>query len=188
MRAAYPYRVRSCLLRIGIIFGVTASASGCGSAPGSHQQVCTLVGCVDNFSATAQRADGSFPSGAHRVEVLADGVSATCTFTFSPDAIGSNHHLAADCPSGVAVDVAPATICITTTGPNNSSSQCDVIAGQFQETITLDGTPRQVHVWQYVDDASILDAAAAPSYTASTPNGPDCPPVCMNATVAWTLQ
>jgi hypothetical protein len=45
-----------------------------------------------------------------------------------------------------------------------------------------------VHVWQYVDDAPILDAAAAPSYRATTPNGAVCPPVCRQASASWMLQ
>src|SRR5436190_9805127 len=91
-RAAYPYCVRSLLLRMGIIFGVTTNAGSCGS--GVQTRACTLIGCADNFSATVQRADGSFPGGAHRVEVLAEGVSSTCTFTFSSDAVGNEAYLA----------------------------------------------------------------------------------------------
>jgi len=175
-------------LRIAIIFGVTATAAGCGGGSGSQPRACTLIGCIDNFSASVQRADGSFPSGAHRVEVLADSVDSTCTFTFSPEAIGSNGLLTADCPSGVTVNVAPATSCTTTSGAGSSSSQCNVIAGQFQETIVVNGAPKQVHAWQYVDDAAILDAAAAPSYTATSPNGPGCGPTCLHATASWTFE
>ena len=53
---------------------------------------------------------------------------------------------------------------------------------------TLMGAPGQVHVWQYVDDATILDVAAAPSYQESQPNGPECAPVCRQASLSWTLD
>ena len=50
------------------------------------------------------------------------------------------------------------------------------------------GTPAQVHAWQYVDDVAILDAAAAPSYAETRPNGPECEPVCRQASASWTMQ
>ena len=49
-------------------------------------------------------------------------------------------------------------------GDDLHETRCDPIPGQFVETITVAGTPGQVHAWQYVDDVAILDAAAAPSY------------------------
>ena len=52
----------------------------------------------------------------------------------------------------------------------------------------LSGTPGQVHAWQYVDDAPILDVAVAPQYQDSQPNGPGCPPVCRQASLAWTMD
>ena len=63
------------------------------------------------------------------------------------------------------------------TETNCTVTRCDPIPGQFVETITVAGTPGQVHAWQYVDDVAILDAAAAPSYEDYCPNGPECEPV-----------
>ena len=87
---------------------------------------------------------------------------------------------------GVVVENAP--ICTETRTDTSVSIHCDPIPGQFVETIGLTGTPAQVHVWQYVDDAAILDAAAAPTYAEARPNGPECAPVCRQASASWTLQ
>jgi len=162
--------MRNSLVCIGIILlGGAAVVGGCGG------KSCTLVGCSDGFSANVRRADGSFPSGLHRIEVLADSATLTCTFTF-PLAVGS-----LPVCGGFSVVVFPATTCTDT--------RCDPIPGQFVETITVPGTPGQVHVWQYANDVAILDAAAAPSYQDFYPNGPDCDPApCRQASASWTLQ
>jgi hypothetical protein len=79
-------------------------------------------------------------------------------------------------------------ICTETHTGSGVSLRCDPIPGQFVETITLMGKPTQVHVWQYVDDAAILDAAVAPSYADHFPNGPECGGACRQASASWTLQ
>jgi len=157
------------LVCIGIILlGGAAAVGGCGG------KACKLVGCSDGFSASVRSADGSFPSGLHRIEVLADSAALTYTFTF-PLEVGS-----IPVCGGFSVMVFSATTCTDT--------RCDPIPGQFFETITVPGTPGQVHAWQYVDDAAILDAAAAPSYQDLAPNGVECGPVCRQASASWTLQ
>ena len=153
---------------------------------GCSTKSCTLIGCVDNFTASVKRTDGSFPVGAHRIEITADGLTQMCTFAFAESSPGIGWVTPA-CP-GFNVTVRNAETCTETHTGNSVSYRCDPIAGQFVETIELTGTPAQVHVWQYVDDAAILDAAAAPTYADTRPNGPECEPVCRQASASWTLQ
>jgi hypothetical protein len=166
-----------------LLLGGVLAAGGC-----SGTKACTLIGCLDQFSASVQRADGSFPSGSHRVEVLADGASLTCTFTFPAANASGGGYVYAACPSGLMVSVSPALVCTDVTTNAAVTHQCDPIPGQFVESISLTGTPGQVHVWQYVDDAAILDAAAAPTYQDSQPNGPECGPTCRQASASWTMN
>ena len=63
------------------LFGILFLCGGWASS-GCSSKTCTTRGCYDNFSATIKRADGSFPSGTHRIEILADSASLLCTFTF----------------------------------------------------------------------------------------------------------
>jgi hypothetical protein len=109
----------------------------------------------------------------HRIELLVDGTSLTCTFAYPLEM-----QLQPVC-SGFSVGFLPEMPCTDT--------RCDAIPGRFVETITVSGTPGQLHAWQYVGDTPILDAAAAPSYEEHRPNGPECEPVCRQASVAWTL-
>ena len=160
--------MRNSLVCIGIVLlGGAAAAGGCGG------KVCTLIGCGYGLTASVHSADGRFPSGMHRIELMADGNTWTCTFAY-PAAL----QMQPLC-SGIRVEFLTETICTET--------RCDPIPGQYVETITVAGTPGQVHVWQYVDDVPILDAAAAPSYEESWPNGPECGPACRQASLSRTL-
>jgi hypothetical protein len=146
---------------------------------GCAGNICLETGCADQVYATVTSADGSFPSGTHRVEVLADGVTRTCTFTFPLATGAGGHDVQPTCGNGLSVGVYPQLAC--------GGDACQPIPGKFEEIITVDGTPAQVHAWQYVDDVAILDAAAAPSYRGAR-TSPDCPPACQTASVTWTLQ
>jgi hypothetical protein len=164
---------------LGVILIGAVVAGGC-----SAGKACTEIGCVDGFSAAVRSADGSIPSGAHRVEALVGASSLTCTFTYPLQMTGGGTAQPA-CGGGMTVAIWPETTC-TATG--NASQSCDPIPGKLVETIGLSGTPGQVHVWQYVDDAPILDVAAAPTYQSYAPNGSDCGPVCRQASVSWTFD
>jgi hypothetical protein len=180
--------MRNRLTNIGVVCFVGALAGCSGGGGDGGTKTCTLIGCVDQFSASVRRADGAFPSGTHRVEVLADGASLSCTFTFPSETASSAGYVYAACPAGLMVSVSPEVVCTDVRSDGAVSHQCEPVLGRFIESISLTGTPAQVHAWQYVDDAAILDVAAAPSYEESRPNGPGCAPVCRQASVAWTLN
>ena len=168
-----------------MLAGVAVPAcSGGGSTP----KVCTEIGCADIFTATVQRADGSIPDGAHRIEILADGTTLRCAFTLPLATLPSGGTAQPTCDAGLTVTVVPAQVCIQTQGDSSTSATCNPIPGKFVEIVTLSGPPGQVHGWQYVDDVAILDVAVAPQYQESRPNGPGCPPVCRQASAVWTLD
>jgi hypothetical protein len=149
-------------------------------------KACPTIGCYDNFAASVQNADGTLPNGTHRIEILADGATITCSFTF-PTATPATASITS-CATGTIVSVGPETMCTDTTTQGAVVHQCSPIPGRFIEQINITGAPGQVHVWQYVDDVTILDAAVAPTYQDFSPNGPECGPTCRAATIAWTLQ
>jgi hypothetical protein len=166
---------------IGMILACAAlGASGCNIL----SKGCTLVGCEDSFTANVRRADSSFPAGAHRIEVLADSAIRTCTFTYPFAMPGDNPN----CGLDLRVMVWPETTCTDTTDGGVVTHQCDTIPTRLYELITIPGTPGQVHVSQSVDDTTILDVAAAPSYQDVAPNGRECGPICRQATASWTFM
>lgn len=165
------------LLTGGLVFG----AAGCFS------KACTLVGCADQFSVELARADGTFPAGAHQVEVVADGVPVTCTFTFPLAVLPSGGTASPTCAPGLNVTVFPTTSCTEVRNGSSVSLRCDPIDGQWTEHIDVMGTPSEVQIRQTLDDQLLLDRTAMPVYQATRPNGPDCEPVCRQASETWPL-
>jgi hypothetical protein len=167
--------MRPSLLVIGVVaLSAALIANACSG-------VCTAVGCQPGFSAKVHRADESFPSGTHQIDVVADGVSLSCTFTFPLPTVAGGGTSEPSCPSGMTVSVLPATSCTETTNGNTTAQTCTDIPGQFVEWITLMGTPAEVQVQQSVDGALILDAMVAPTYQEVAPNDPQCGPICQEA-------
>jgi hypothetical protein len=152
-----------------------------GSA-GCDSKACTTIGCSDQFSATLTRADGSFPAGVHKLDVTADGVMLSCSFTFA----GAD--VFAACPGGLSVSVVTATTCTEIRMGDTVSLRCDPIPGQFIERLSVQGTPRALRIVQSVDEVALMDQTAAPTYQAARPNGADCEPVCQQASATFTLQ
>jgi hypothetical protein len=169
----------------GLLVGAFALAT---AAQGCASKTCSTVGCFDQFTATVQRADGSFPTGAHRIDVVADGVSLSCTFNFPIETLPGGGAAVPSCATGLTAFVGPATVCMHTTGNGGSTYRCDPIPGQYVESIALAGTPAQLHASQSVDGASLLEVDAAPSYQDVQPNGPECGTVCRQASASWTLN
>jgi hypothetical protein len=151
------------------------------AAAGCDSKTCTLRGCSDQFSATLTRADGSFPAGAHQIDVIADGVTLSCTFNFAGSGV------VATCSPGLDVTVGPATTCTEIRMGDSVSFRCDPIPGQFVERLTLRATPSQLRVVQSVDGVALLDQAMAPTYEAAYPNGPECGSPCQQASATLSL-
>src|SRR5436190_5452594 len=131
-RRAYAYGVCPrlfCVIAIGVF---AAASAGC-----ERTKECTLIGCADQFVATVQRADGSFPSGMHRVDVLVDGTSTSCAFVFPLGTVPGGGAAAPSCPTGLMVSVEQQQVCTQTSENGGVASTCQPIPGRFFETIQL---------------------------------------------------
>jgi hypothetical protein len=159
---------------------------GCGkAAPGGGAHACTEIGCVDQFTATLARADGTLPSGAQKLTVTADGATTTCSFTLPPASPSGG---GVDCPSGFQLFVLPAQSCASTNNGTVATQTCTPLAGQFSEELTILGTPATVHVMQMSNGATVIDATVAPLYKVTQPNGPGCDPICSQGGGALVLS
>jgi hypothetical protein len=169
-------------MRLALWVGLVLTTS-CGSGtPFGGAHACGLVGCGDQFTATVQDANGSLPSGAQALTVMADGVTTTCSFTLPLATDG-----AADCPSGLQVLVLQAQTCVTSSNSQTKTQSCTPVAGKFAEIVTIAGKPATIHFTQTVNGATALDQTLTPAYTTSQPNGPGCDPVCTQASAMLAL-
>ena len=177
----YTVAVRKWSARVLVlILGAPVFASGCTKA-------CGTVGCQDEFRATVATASGAFPSGMHKIDVTVDGVVISCAFAFPLATLPSGGTASPSCPTGLTVDVLPATICTSSDTDAAKTIQCAPVSGRFVEQIAVLGKPVQVGVQQSIDGTGILDQTVTPIYQSSQPNGAGCAPTCQLATETWTL-
>ena len=138
---------------------------GLGSPP-DGATACTLIGCMDQFTATVTVDATTVPAGKHTLTVTIDGAATSCSFNL-PELAGLINE---PCSVGFSLSV-----------PGQPTD------GKFTETIGVFGTPSSIEVHQTLDGTVVLDQTIAPTYQTNQPNGPGCGPICHQATAAWTI-
>jgi hypothetical protein len=168
-----------------LLAAVWLGSCGSDTTPGGH--ACTLIGCVDQYTAQVSDASGGLPAGAYTLAVTADGAMTTCSFTLPLAKLPSGGTMGIDCPSGLTVIITQGQTCTTMGTAQYQTQTCTPVAGELTETISIAGKPTTLHVTQTVNGATVLDQMVTPAYTTTRPNGPDCDPVCSQASARWTL-
>ncbi|MCC6646003.1 MAG: hypothetical protein IT374_10585 [Polyangiaceae bacterium] len=127
----------------------------------SEGRSCTAIGCVDGFSVTVT-SSGAWPAGEYVVKVVADGVTTTCSATLPLTQSSTSVCSGPGVQVGLSGSLLPAS-------------------QQSISTVSLSSTPKAVAIEITRDGASIGARTYAPSYVTSRPNGPECEPICTNA-------
>jgi hypothetical protein len=170
------------------LLGIVAKVGGDGCDP-LPEKACTAIGCEDGVSITVRPREGTFPPGKHSVLIATaeGGPIKTCTFTAPADVQVAGGFVAAECTGGVMLSVSPRTTCTTMRTGDSVSQACTPIPGQFEERIFIRGTPARVRVIQKTEE-TFLDRELTPSYANARPNGPECEPVCRQASTEWEFS
>lgn len=145
---------------------------------------CTEIGCSDVAGVTIQTANGEWAAGEYALNVAFDAMASRCTFTLPDDLprLGSLSQL--DCDTGLQAHFSQRAKCTEHKGPDGSSSQtCIPIPNQFDLEISQQGVPAKVSVELRLADAVLVDESHSLSYQDVQPNGPECGPVCRQASV-----
>lgn len=137
------------------------TACSASSQPRVEGHECTAIGCADGFFVTITSAS-AWPAGAYVVTVVADGATTTCAATFPLTASSTPACSGPGVQVGLSGSLLPA-------------------AQQSIASVTLMTTPKAVSIDVARDGASIGGRSYTPTYKTSRPNGPDCEPVCTNA-------
>ena len=164
------------------LLGCVVLSSSCTSTKG-----CTEIGCIDQFSATIEAASASLPPGAHRMDVTADGTTLSCTFSVPVEPLPAGGLPAPACSPGLMLFVGPAVTCTTVQSGTAQGQRCDPIPDRVQERLSVAGTPTTITVTQWAGATMIFQQTATPTYQLSRPNGPECEPICRQATAAWSI-
>ena len=137
------------------LFGLTS----CGVA----NDACTLIGCSDAL-VVELHADGERPRpGNYEVELVADGETTTCSFQFLLVCEGGGH-------------------CVEPSTSTCPEATFDTARVDPVFSIPVSGTPMSVDYVVRVADEEVASGTVTPEYETVRPNGPDCEPVCQQAT------
>jgi hypothetical protein len=131
---------------------------------------CTSLGCVDGLQ-IEMSPNASWPAGVYRFVIVADGEQTVCEGSLPLRA----------CDQG------PSLSC-TGGGVMIGESGCALAAAQHGfSDIHLQAGPANVTVTIERDGAEMVRKTFTPTYRDAMPNGPDCPPVCRQASDQFAL-
>jgi len=164
-------RRRWVALSVALLAGSTSF--GC-----EEEHACTEIGCMDGWSLTLREADGSAPT--HTVELNVDGTRVVCPAV-------SLEARTASCSDSVGLQLVDEVMCEEHVSSNGDRSQVCTPTGRFEEMVLVNGRPAEVVV-ALRDDGALTDQRTfEPRYEAAQPNGPDCGPICHQASDQWDL-
>jgi hypothetical protein len=141
------------------IIALPLAAAGCLAPP---PQGCTEIGCADGLTISLKKASGSWEPGMYSVEIDADGKKIACT-TQIP--------LSGASPSSCD----DAAVLLGTSGSALPASEHGL------SDLIFHSAPKQVSVTVSRDGAMLATKDFTPTYQKSQPNGPDCEPICNQA-------
>jgi hypothetical protein len=134
----------------------------------SSDKACTTIGCVDGFSLSF--GAGAKTVGSYVIDLDVDGKKVRCEAKLPLPPCEQAQSSCND-PS-VSLDL----------------SRCALDASTHSISgLRISGKPAKVVVSVNRDNLQLLTEEFTPAYTTSTPNGPDCPPVCTQANTSLTI-
>jgi hypothetical protein len=152
---------------------VALSISSCGSP-----KTCPKSGCEDGLRISLRQADGAPPMLA--LVVQTETAMIDCPTSLPP----SNETGGYTACTMQNVFTYQQEIKVCTEGPGGAA-RCDP-TGRFEQVLEFKRlTPKRVVVTAKRGDVQVLMRTTEPRYESLSPNGPDCPPMCMRAAETW---
>jgi hypothetical protein len=141
---------------------------------------CTEIGCGDQARLTLRPKGGEWLPGAYEMSVTVDGVERRCAFSVPAD-LPEPRTGRSLCEPELPLYIQPETTCTEYRDGNSISQSCTPIPERYSASFTLDGTPPALAIVVERDGAVILEQTPALEYRSLRPNGPDCDPLCRQA-------
>jgi len=147
----------------------SSSSGGSSGSSGGAGKECTAIGCVDGLTLRLAAQDG-WKQGTYVFALDIDGVEQTCKGALPLPSCGQR---------GLSCDNTLAQL---------GESGCALPASEHAfSDIQIRSAPARVKIRIERDGIKLADEVITPSYRTSQPNGPDCGPVCTQASAAVTL-
>lgn len=140
------------------------------AGPANAQMACTLIGCIDGLTIDMP-ADQRWEPGRYVFDVTLDGRSIRCTGALP---LKTCEERSLTCNAG---------------GVMITESGCAMPADSHGfGPIAIASGPSSIALTIRRDGQTIATGDWTPEYKTSRPNGPQCPPVCRQATVTLQLR
>lgn len=162
----------------GQLLCITVLASGCQV----FERSCTEIGCGDQASLTLATADRKWPAGAYRFRYTLPDAVITCEVSV-PEQLPARTSISARCSSG-SMHLAPHAVCVESRTADAVTQSCSPADGELIGSVSFDGTPSNVGIQVERHGVVILDKEERFAYASLRPNGPDCEPLCRQASVS----
>jgi len=169
---------------LGVLCLGIALSAGCS---GNEAHVCTDVGCTDGATFTLRPPLSHWDNGAYQVEVTFDGVEHACPFSVPDDLPSGGTWRVLACTPGLSVFIAPEVNCEEHRDGDTASETCTPVPEKYFVQGSMNGTPATYQVVMLRDGAKVVDHTETPSYKTAQPNGPECGPICHQASVDLTF-
>ncbi|HEX5099362.1 MAG TPA: hypothetical protein VFV94_07665 [Polyangiaceae bacterium] len=164
------------------VLGLSLGADAC------EAHGCTEMGCMDSAGFTLHAPGDEWAPGAYELAIDFDETAHSCTFTM-PDAVdaagGQGVAIAVACTPKLDAWLNAVVTCTTHSDGSSSSQSCTPIPGRYYLSVQTSTLATSLSVSVTLDGADYFSATHALTYKASQPNGPDCEPICRNATVEF---
>lgn len=152
-----------------------------GSCVDSHE--CTEIGCVDQASVSLRTESGEWQPGAYALALSFDGTDYACSFDV-PDDLPANGSVGMlSCSPRLDAYINQEVTCMEYTHGDSVSQSCTPIPDQYYVSVSVMGTPASVDVSLERDGDTLVEETHELSYEEARPNGPECEPLCRQASV-----
>jgi hypothetical protein len=138
---------------------------------------------MDGATLTFRTDDNEWPAGSYTLTLDYGAEHASCTFSV-PDDLPENGSVGVvTCTQPWMASLNYEVMCVEHRNGDSVGQSCTPIPDQYYLSVTLSGTPDSVTVLLERDDEPLLEETHALSYAESRPNGPECDPLCRQASV-----
>jgi hypothetical protein len=167
-------------VHVVLSLGVVLTQVDCDAGPSDEDSAlsCTEASCSDAATITTKLSAAGAPLGTHSFALEIDGAPQTCTVEF----VTETEVAYGQCSGEASLSFGPVIEVTTINGENVE----EPIPGEFRWQIDIEAQPAEIQVVHTHAGNTFLDQTASFTYMEHRPNGPDCEPVCMIASVEWT--
>lgn len=148
---------------------------------------CTEIGCGTGLNIQVAPSSGSWPDGMYSIQIALDDTQGSCEVRFPEDLPARGAVTTLPCGEGIQAMIEQRARCVETRSGDAVNQSCTPIVGQYDVIFWLYQEPKHLTLQLQREGDPLLNHDADLQYTENRPNGPECEPVCRQASVELTF-